>query len=83
MDIALRDDDQAFVDELVAAGRYGSAEDAVHDGLRILRGRESKLAGLRDMVERSIADERRYTDDEVGERLEALARELGEAQSPA
>jgi antitoxin ParD1/3/4 len=83
MDVPLKDDDQAFVDQLIAEGRYGSSEDAVRDGLRMLRLREVKLAGLREMINRSIAQEGRFTDEEVEAHLEAVARELEGAPTDA
>lgn len=79
MDVRLDQNDQAFVDQLVAEGRYGSASEAVHDGLRILREREGKLASLRESINRSIEQGGSYTSEEVlasvDELLDSLERE--------
>jgi len=37
----------AFVEEQLATGRYSSASDVVHAGLRLLEDEEAKLAALR------------------------------------
>jgi antitoxin ParD1/3/4 len=79
MDLPLKEDDQAFVDALVAQGRYGSAAEVVEDGLRALRQREAKLAALRDTLERSIAQGGSNTSEEViasvDQLLDSLERE--------
>ena len=40
--------DAAFVDDLVAAGRYPSADAAVVEGIRLLKVREERLGELRE-----------------------------------
>jgi antitoxin ParD1/3/4 len=45
--ITLGDHFGSFVDERVAAGRYGSASEVVRAGLRILEAEEQKLEALR------------------------------------
>ncbi len=60
-----------FVDERVAAGRYGSASEVVRAGLRILEAEEQKLETLRAALikgeESGIAED--YD-------IEAIQREL-------
>ena len=45
--ISLGDHFESFVDELVSAGRFASASDAVRAGLRLLEQEETKLDVLR------------------------------------
>ena len=45
--ITLGDHFGSFIDECVAAGRYGSASEVVRAGLRILEAEEQKLEALR------------------------------------
>ena len=45
--IALGDRLSDFIDERVAAGRYGSASEVVRAGLRMLEQEEQKLEALR------------------------------------
>ena len=40
--------DEAFVDGLVATGRFDTADHAVREGLRLLHEREARLDELRD-----------------------------------
>jgi antitoxin ParD1/3/4 len=45
--VVLNPENAAFVDDLVAAGRYASIDEAVVDGIRLLRLREERLSELR------------------------------------
>ncbi len=45
--VVLTPENAAFVDDLVAAGRYASTDEAVLEGIRLLRLREARLAELR------------------------------------
>lgn len=49
--IALNDHLAAYIDEQVAAGRYGSASEVVRAGLRLLQEREAQLGALRHALE--------------------------------
>ena len=51
MNVALEDRWQAFVDELVKTGRFGSASEVVREGLRLVEERERKLqaCGIRSI----------------------------------
>jgi antitoxin ParD1/3/4 len=41
---------QQFVEQVVASGQFGSADEVVVAGLRLLREREAKLQALRDEI---------------------------------
>ncbi|WP_299438785.1 type II toxin-antitoxin system ParD family antitoxin [uncultured Rhodospira sp.] len=45
--ISLGSHDTDFVDRQVSEGRYGSASEVVHAGLRLLEEHETRLAALR------------------------------------
>jgi antitoxin ParD1/3/4 len=76
MNISIKDHWQAFVDELVKSGRYGSANDVVDEGLRLVEEREAKLKALRDTINRSIEEGGpSLTMEEVSARLDARAQE--------
>ena len=43
-----------YIDELLNAGRYGSASEVMREGLRLVEERENKLAALRQTIDASI-----------------------------
>jgi antitoxin ParD1/3/4 len=49
MNIPLAPEFKEFVAQNVASGRYGSEIDVIHEGLRLLRERESEQAKLEDL----------------------------------
>ena len=76
MNVSLGDRWQAFVDDLVKSGRFGSASEVVGEGLRLVEARERKLQELRDKINRSIeAGGPSLTPEEVSARLDARAAE--------
>mgnify|MGYP001615211036 CR=1 FL=1 len=55
----------AYIEELLKAGRYGSASEIVREGLRLVEEREEKLAALRETINASIDQGGSYTSEEV------------------
>lgn len=55
----------AYIEELLKAGRYGSASEIVREGLRLVEEREQKLAALRETINASIEQGGSYTGEEV------------------
>ena len=62
---------ERFVDELVRAGRYGTASEVMREGLRLVEEREAKLQALRDTLNASIARGGSLSDEEVAASVEA------------
>lgn len=67
---------EKFIEEAVEDGRYSSASEVVREGLRLVEEREAKLSALRETLQRSIAAGGSYTDEEIGEFLDAEAEKL-------
>jgi antitoxin ParD1/3/4 len=55
MNVSLTPELQAFVEETVKSGRYGSASEAVREGLRLLEEREAKFLRLKALIDEGIA----------------------------
>ena len=51
MNVSLTPELEAFVDAVVKSGRYGSASEAVREGLRLLQEREAKFLRLKRDIE--------------------------------
>lgn len=47
---------ERFVNELVATGRYGSNSEVLREGVRLIQERETQLAAMDALVQRSVAD---------------------------
>ena len=69
---------QEFVDAIVQSGRYGSATEVLHEGLRLVEEREAKLRALRETLDASIAKGGSFSDDEVADPVEERTAELEE-----
>lgn len=69
MNVSIGDRWQGFVDNIVKAGRYGSASEVVREGLRLVEEREAKLAALRETINASIERGGAHTPEEVRESI--------------
>ena len=66
MNVSIGERWQAFVENAVKAGRYGSASEVVREGLRLVEEREAKLSALRETLDAAIAKGGSFSDEEVG-----------------
>ena len=77
---------EAFIDEMVASGRYQNASEVMREGLRLLERREvaerAELAWLRDQVAEGLAEAERgeFAEGSVEEIFRTINRELDEAE---
>jgi antitoxin ParD1/3/4 len=76
MNVSIGERWEAFVDQIIRAGRYGSASEVVREGLRLVEEREAKLQALRAMLDASIAAGGEASDAEIDTALEAKAAQL-------
>lgn len=76
MNVSIGERWEAFVQQIVKDGRYGSASEVVREGLRLVEEREAKLAALRETINHSIAEGGAMTPEEVASDLDARVREL-------
>lgn len=67
---------EEYLGQVVEEGRFGSASEAVEEGLRLVAEREGKLVELRAMLERSIARGGDVSDEELDAALDAKEAEL-------
>lgn len=54
MNVSLTPELEAFVERAVASGRYGTASEAVREGLRLLEEREAKFLALKHDIQRGM-----------------------------
>lgn len=75
MNVSVGERWEGFVENVVKAGRYGSASEVVREGLRLVEEREQKLMALRAHIQAAIAGGGEHTDEEaaayVASRLDA------------
>ena len=76
MNVSIGERWEAFVDQIIRAGRYGSASEVVREGLRLVEEREAKLHALRAVLDASIAAGGEASDAEIDTALEAKAAQL-------
>jgi antitoxin ParD1/3/4 len=76
MNVSIGDRWEAFVEQIVRTGRYGSASEVVREGLRLVEEREAKLKALRAMLDASIAGGGEASEADIDGALEAKAAQL-------
>jgi antitoxin ParD1/3/4 len=70
---------EAFVSQLVVAGRYNSKSEVLREGVRLIQDRETRLAALDASISRGMADARAGRTkpaSDVFDRLEAKYRTM-------
>lgn len=67
-----------YIEELLKAGRYGSASEVVREGLRLVEERENKLAALRQTIDASINKGGSNSSDDV---LRSVRTALGKRRT--
>ncbi len=75
MNVSIGERWQAFVDELVETGRYGSASEVVREGLRLVEEREAKLKALRETINRAIERGGHVSAEDLDKHLDQLVAE--------
>ena len=71
---------EAFVNRMVATGRYNSKSEVLREGVRLIEDRETQLAALNVAIERGLADDdagRLVPMGEAFDRIEAKIRAMG------
>lgn len=67
---------EAFIEQVVGTGRYGSASEVVREGLRLVEEREAKLSALRKTIADSIARGGENSDEDVDRFLDEVEADL-------
>jgi len=75
MNVSIGERWEAFVQQVVKEGRYGSASEVIREGLRLVEEREAKLAALRETINASIAEGGGFEPEEIASDLDDLTRE--------
>lgn len=76
MDVSVEPRWEAFIEDLLAQGRYASATDVVREGLRLMEEREAKLRALRETLQAAIAEGGETTDEQLEVELKVHAERL-------
>ncbi|MCJ2125943.1 type II toxin-antitoxin system ParD family antitoxin [Methylobacterium sp. J-077] len=76
MDVRVEDRWQGFIERVIREGRYGSANDVVREGLRLVAEREAQLQALRETLDASIAAGGQVSEAEIDAALDAADRAL-------
>ncbi len=80
MNVSLTPELEAFVERAVKSGRYGTASEAVREGLRMLEEREAKFSALKRDIEIGLNSgpgtvfTRQMLEDLIGEERAALSQ---------
>ena len=78
--VVLTDHQAAFVDSLVASGRYQNASEALRSGLRLLEREEAELGALRNRLAAGL-DQARRGDLAEGSGEDAIRRAFAVARA--
>jgi antitoxin ParD1/3/4 len=62
---------EAYIEELLAEGRYASASEIMREGLRLVEEREQKLSALREKLDASIERGGSHSIDDVRSSVKA------------
>ncbi len=65
MNVSVGERWERYIEELVKAGRYGSASEVVREGLRLVEEREEKLASLKATIDDAINRGGAHDSDDV------------------
>lgn len=76
MEVRVEDRWQRFIERVVRAGPYGSANDVVGEGLRLVAEQEARLQALCDTLDASIAAGGHVSEAEIDAALEAAGQAL-------
>jgi len=71
VNVSIDDRWKGFVEGLLKSGRYGSANDVVRDGLRLVEERETRLEALRDRLIDSVERGGAHSADDVDAAVKA------------
>jgi antitoxin ParD1/3/4 len=76
MNVTIRDHWEHFIEYAVKTGQFGSPEDVVLEGLRLVEQRDAKLNDLRGMLNASIAAGGHNTVEDLNRGLDEVEEEL-------
>lgn len=76
MNVSVGERWESFIEQIVRAGRYGSASEVVREGLRLVEEREARLQALRQTLNASIAAGGSVSEAEIDAALAAKSAEL-------
>jgi len=76
MNVSLTPELEAFVEQAVKSGRYGSASEAVREGLRLLEEREAKFQALKRDIQAGLdSGPGRIVNEDFGEEIKRRGRQ--------
>lgn len=75
MNVSIGQHWEAFVDELVRSGRFGSASEVIRHGLRRLEAEEAQLQALKNSTAAALAEDVWYSTDEVVDYINSTLHE--------
>jgi len=82
MQVEIALEHQRIVEAAVRSGRYGSAEEVIAVGLRLLQEQERMFADLRRSIDEALAEGGEVTPEELKEALAASSEDLRRAGIP-